>query len=192
MRKRRRRTRRRNRIMRRRRRWRGRGGMSRIFAGQPGGWGGHDGQLSLGPLTTCPLPLQLLLQGSLRQEGVKQSHCRDAQRPIMHTRLIYFLTKNLFIGDSFVQFPSSYTYKTCGNAFWRGESLPRHQITCHLPFCPACRPSATTAARTSQETPGCLSTCWWSMKLAAPPKYCMKDTWPCWWNTGGSASPSAT
>ena len=129
----------------------------------------HDGQLSLGPLTTCILPLQLLLQGSLRQEEVKQPHYQDAQRPsIIHTRLIYFLKKNLFIGDSFVQFPSSYTCKTCGNVFWRGESLPRHQITCHFPFCPACRPSATTAARTSQETPGSLSTCWRSMKLAAP------------------------
>ena len=37
MRKRRRMMRRRNKIMRMRRRWRGRGGMSRIFAGQPGG-----------------------------------------------------------------------------------------------------------------------------------------------------------
>ena len=88
----------------------------------------------------------------------------------MHTWLIYLLKKSLFIGDSFVQFPSSYTCQTCGNAFWREESLPRHQITCHLPFCPACRPSATTAARTSQETPGSLSTCWRSMKLAAPLK----------------------
>ena len=158
---------RRNRIMRRRRRWRGWGEMSRIFAGQPGGWGGHDGQLFLGPLTTCLLPLQLLLQGSLRQEGVKQSQCRDALRPIMHTRLIYFLKKNLYLGDSFVQFPSSYACKTCENAFWRGESLPRHQITCHSPFCPACRPSATTVARTFQESPACLNTWWWSMEPAS-------------------------
>ena len=55
--------------------------MSRILAGQPGGLGGHDGQLSLGPLTTCLLPMQLWLQGSLRQEEVKQSHSRDAQKP---------------------------------------------------------------------------------------------------------------
>ena len=102
-----------------------------------------------------------------------------AQRPsIMHTRLIYFLKKILFIGDSFEYFPSSYTCKTPGNAFWSGESLLSHQITRHSSFCLARRPSATIVARTSQEIPACLNSCWWSMELATPPKYCMKDTWP--------------
>ena len=71
--------------------------------------------------------------------------------------------------DSLVHFPSSNTCKSCGNFFWKGESLPSHKITCHLPLCPVCRPSATTVARTSY---------WWSMELAAPQKYCMKDTSP--------------
>ena len=55
-------------------------------AGQPGGGGGQDGQIPLGPLYTFLLPLHLLLQGSFCQEEVKQSHCRQQQRPrIMHT-----------------------------------------------------------------------------------------------------------
>ena len=41
---------------------------------------------------------------------------------------------------------------TFGNAFRRGDSFPRHQITCHLTPCSACRPSATNVAQTSQET----------------------------------------
>ena len=35
------------------------------------------------------------------------------------------------------------------NCFWRGESLPRHHITCHSPFCTARQLSATTVARNS-------------------------------------------
>ena len=31
-----------------------------------------------------------------------------------------------------MHFPSAYTCETCGKAFGRGDSLPRHQITCHL------------------------------------------------------------
>ena len=52
-----------------------------------------------------------------------------------------------------MHFLSSYTCKTCGKAFVRVNSPPppRHQITCHLPPCPAPWPSATTVARTSQE-----------------------------------------
>ena len=45
-------------------------------------------KFSLVPAATCLLPLQLLLQGSFRQEEVKQPHCRNAQRPnLMHTLL---------------------------------------------------------------------------------------------------------
>ena len=61
---------------------------------------------------------------SFRREEVKQPHCRDAQRPnIMHTLLEYFFLQKNFL---------------------------RHQITCHLPPCPAHWPSKTTVARTSK------------------------------------------
>ena len=33
------------------------------------------------PFVTCLLHMQLLIQGSFRQEEVKQPHCRDTQRP---------------------------------------------------------------------------------------------------------------
>ena len=33
------------------------------------------------PLAICILQLQLMLQGSFHQEEVKQTHCRDTQRP---------------------------------------------------------------------------------------------------------------
>ena len=80
-----------------------------------------------------------------------------------------------------MHFLSSHTCKICGNAFWRGESLPRHQITCHTPFGSAHRPSATTVAITSQEIPACINLCWWSMELTTPPKYCMKVAWSSWY-----------
>ena len=72
----------------------------------------------------------------------------------MHTLLENFIKKK--VGDRFVHFPSSNICKSCGNAFWRGESFPRHKITCHSPLCPACRPSAITVARTSLKIPACL------------------------------------
>ena len=60
------------------------------------------------PFATCLLPLQLLLQGSFRQEEVKKPHRRDAQRPnILHTLLAYFLKKNIFVRHCLVYFPSS-------------------------------------------------------------------------------------
>ena len=40
----------------------------------------------------------------------------------MHTLLYNFGKKNLFIG--FAHFPLLFTCKSCGNAFWREESLP--------------------------------------------------------------------
>ena len=80
-----------------------------------------------------------------------------------------------------MHFPSSNTCKSCGNAFWRGESLPRHKITCHLLLYPACRPSATFVARTSKEIPACLNLSWWSIEFAAPLKYSMKDIWSSWY-----------
>ena len=33
------------------------------------------------PFATCLIHLQLLLQGSFHQEGVKQQHCKDTHRP---------------------------------------------------------------------------------------------------------------
>ena len=80
-----------------------------------------------------------------------------------------------------MHFPSSNTCKSCGNYSLRGQSLPRHKITCQSPLCSACRPSATTVARTSKEIPACQNSFWWSTELAVPPKYCMKDTWPSWY-----------
>ena len=41
------------------------------------------------PFTICILPLQLLLQGSFRQEEVKQPHHRDAQRPNIMNYLVF-------------------------------------------------------------------------------------------------------
>ena len=44
---------------------------------------------------------------------------------------------------------------------WR---LMRHHITCHLP-CPVYPNSATTVARTSQESSACLKACIWSISV---------------------------
>ena len=46
--------------------------------------------------------------------------------------------------------------------------LSRHQITCHSPPCSVCQNSITNVARTFQENPACLNTCWRSMKPAVP------------------------
>ena len=57
------------------------------------------------PFTICILPLQLLLQGSFRQEEVKQAHHRDAQRPnIMHTLLEYFSRRTYLSGTALCTF----------------------------------------------------------------------------------------
>ena len=54
--------------------------------------------------------------------------------------------------------------------------------TCHFPFYPFCQNSITTVARTIQESPACLNTCWWSMEPAVPQKYIKTYTWPSWFN----------
>ena len=61
--------------------------------------------------------------------------------------------KKLIVCHSFEHFPWSYTSKTYGKAFGRGHSPPRHRIIWQWPPCPAPWPSATTVARTSQESP---------------------------------------
>ena len=65
-------------------------------------------------------------------------------------------------------------------------------VICYSQPCPVCQNSATTVARTCQESPACLNTCWWSMEPAVPQKYCKTDTWPSWWHAEGSALSSAT
>ena len=56
----------------------------------------------------------------------------------MHTLLYNFWKKNLFIWDSFVHFPSSYTGKSCGNEFWRGKSLPWETEINRVHLCNVC------------------------------------------------------
>ena len=49
--------------------------------GQPGGGGGHNGKISLGPFCHFfPSPAGPASR-LFRQEEVKQLHCRDTQRP---------------------------------------------------------------------------------------------------------------
>ena len=72
--------------------------------------------------------------------------------------------KNLYIGDRFVHFPSSYTCKTWGTAFGE-EKASQGTIS------PATCRSALLARSVQllwQEIPACLNTCWWFMELGVP------------------------
>ena len=161
-----------------RRRWWKQGGMKRIWhglrnnGGPPSGGGSIMVKFPLAPFVTCLLHLQILLEGHFHpKKKAKQPQHRDTQWPNI---------MNLFIEEYM-----------CSTLIWICWCLLRHQITCHSPPCPVSQNSATTVARTSEESPACLNTCLWSMELAVPQKYCQTDAWPSCGHAEGSASPSA-
>ena len=99
---------------------------------------------------------------------------------------------SLFPLDPFYYFCSSFfnvlsTEKKLNNNIFEIHLDQTSWIICHLQPCPVCQNSATTVARTFQESPANLNTFWWSMEPAVPQKYCKTDTWSGWWHAEGKA-----
>ena len=69
-----------------------------------------------------------------------------------------------------VSFPCSSCFKVLSTFH-----LLRHHITWHSPSYPVCPNTATTVARTFQDSPTCLNMYWLSMETAVPQKYCKTD-----------------
>ena len=150
--------RRRRRIIRRRRRWRGRGGMRRTCRTA---WWWNRAGWSKSPWSPYHLscsPASPSVRFFFAKKKVK-NHIVEMPEDPASCKLCLKTFFKTFIGDSLVHFPSSNTCKSCGNFFWKEESFPSQKITCHLPLCPGCRPSATTVARTSQQIPACHGAC---------------------------------
>ena len=83
-------------------------------------------KFSLVPFSTCFLPLQLLIPGSIHQKEVRQAHLRDIQRP----KIIYYVVPP--------EVPNHLPLSTlpclkeqcnhCGRNFSRKSSLSKHTV----------------------------------------------------------------
>ena len=104
-----------------RRRWRGRGGMRRICRTAL-----YWSILSL---------LQLLFQGSFKQDKVQQPHHKDTQRPNIMNYLVTPKAPDHLPLAPLSCLPEQYNH--CGKIFSRKSSLSNHMLVVHGASCPS-------------------------------------------------------